>query len=129
MAESVLSLFLLESGYAPMLVGAWITSVIFAWIGLMLPLSGVRRRIKIAKAEELAWCRKALRIARNALKSGSASEHSIPEVVAYRSTIESIKNWPFDNPTLARFALYLLIPLLSWFGGALVERGLDLFLS
>jgi hypothetical protein len=126
---SVLSLFLLESGYVSMLVGAWITSAIFTWIGLMLPLSGIRRRIKIAKGEELAWCHHALRIARDALKSGSASEHSIAEVVAYRSTIESIKNWPFDNPTLVRFALYLLIPLGSWFGGAFVERGLDLFLS
>jgi len=31
--------------------------------------------------------------------------------------------------TLARFSLYLLIPLGSWLGGALVERGVDFFLS
>ena len=59
----------------------------------------------------------------------AALAQSIAEIIAYKSVIENIRNWPFDNPTLTRFALYLLIPLVSWFGGAFVERGLDLFLS
>ena len=40
-----------------------------------------------------------------------------------------MRNWPFDNPTLVRFALYLLIPLASWTRGAMVELGLDRLLS
>jgi len=43
--------------------------------------------------------------------------------------IENQRNWPFENSILVRFALYLLIPLGSWLGGAFVERGLDLILS
>jgi hypothetical protein len=62
------------------------------------------------------------------LKSGAGGHHSIAEIIAYRSMIENIRNWPFDNPTIIRFALYLFIPLGSWLGGALVERGLDLLL-
>jgi hypothetical protein len=33
-----------------------------------------------------------------------------------------VREWPFDAPTLARFLLYVAIPLGSWIGGALAER-------
>jgi hypothetical protein len=36
-----------------------------------------------------------------------------------------VRERPIDAPTLRRFALYLAIPLGSWFGGALVERMVD----
>ena len=36
-----------------------------------------------------------------------------------------MREWPFDLPTLARFALYVGIGLSSWLGAALVERFLD----
>ena len=126
---SVVSLLVVEARYGPMLVAAWITSVIFAWVGLMVPLRGIRRKIRVAKSQELDWCRQTLKSARDELKSGAGEQQSIAELVAYRTIIEDIRNWPFDNPTLVRFALYLLIPLGSWVGGAFVERGLDLFLS
>jgi hypothetical protein len=126
---SVVSLLMVEARYGPMLVGAWISCVIFAWVGLMAPLRGIRRKIRIAKTQELDWCRQTLKTARDELKSGAGAQQSIGEIIAYRTIIEDIRNWPFDNPTLVRFALYLLIPLGSWLGGAFVERGLDLFLS
>ena len=34
----------------------------------------------------------------------------------------SVREWPFDAPSMLRFALYLAIPLGSWLGGAFVER-------
>jgi hypothetical protein len=126
---SVTSLLLVESRYGPMLVGGWISCVIFAWIVLMLPLRGMRNKIRIAKDQELDWCRQALRTARDELKTGIVVQQPIAELIAYRTIIENIRNWPFENPTLLRFALYVMIPLGSWFGGAFVERGLDFFLS
>lgn len=126
---SVASLLLVESRYGPMLFGAWISSGIFAWFVLMLPLRGIRTKIRVAKDRELDWCQQALRAARDELKSGAVERQSIAEVIAYRTMIDNIRNWPFDNPTLVRFALYVMIPLGSWLGGAFVERGLDLFLS
>jgi hypothetical protein len=126
---SIMSLLAVESRYWPALVGFWIMFVILAWVGLMLPLHGIRKKIAVAKEHEFDWCRRSLKAARDGLKSGAGGQQSIAEIMAYKTTIEGIRNWPFDSPTLARFTLYLLIPLGSWLGGALVERGVDLFLS
>ena len=126
---SVLSLLGVESRYWPLLVGSWSKFIVVAWIGLMLPLRGIRKKIRAAKDHELDWCRQSLKTSRDALKSGAGGRQSIDEIMAYKTMIESIRNWPFDSPTLVRFTLYLLIPLGSWLGGAFVERGLDFFLS
>ena len=37
--------------------------------------------------------------------------------------------WPADSATFGRFSLYLLIPLGSWAGGAIVERFVDSLLG
>ena len=126
---SVLSLLAVEARYLPMLLIFWVAFIVIAWLGLMLPLRSIRRQIRAAKDRELDWCRQQLQAARDALKSGQDQQHAIAELMAYHSLVDGIRNWPFDNSTLVRFALYLLIPLGSWLGGAFVERGLDLFLS
>jgi hypothetical protein len=126
---SVMSLLGVESRYGSVLAGFWILSILLAWAGLMLPLRGIRRKIREAKDQELDWCRRALIRERDDLKAGTDKQTKIGQVVAYREMINDIRNWPFDNPTLVRFALYLLIPLGSWLGGAFVERGVDVFLS
>ena len=126
---SVLSLFAVESRYYLALVSFWIGFTVLAWIGMMLPLRGIRKRVKAARNKELDWCRRELVTSRDALKAGEDAKQSIAEIVAYRTLIENTGNWPFDSLTLVRFALYLLIPLGSWLGGAFVERGLDFILS
>jgi hypothetical protein len=126
---SVMSLLGVESRYGSVLAVFWITSILLAWVGLMLPLRGIRQKIREAKDRELDWCRRELIRERDHLKSSDDQTSKIVQVLAYRDMIDGMRNWPFDNPTLARFALYLLIPLGSWLGGAFVERGLDLFLS
>jgi hypothetical protein len=125
---SVLSLFLIEPGFGTFIAVMLALFSVHAWIGLMLPLRGIRKKISAAKEEELDWCRQALQAARTELKNGGTSAQSIVEIRAYKEQIENIRNWPFDNPTLIRFTLYLLIPLGSVFGGAFVERGLEYFL-
>ena len=51
------------------------------------------------------------------------------EIVAYRQVVDGVREWPFDASTLVRFGIYLLIPLASWSGGAVVERVIDSFLE
>lgn len=126
---SFLSLLAVESRYIPVLIGFWIAAIVLAWIGLMLPLRGIRRQIRLAKNKELDWCRQHQLSCRDALKSGDRQQRSLDEIMAYKTMVEDIRNWPFDSPTLVRFALYLLIPLGSWLGGAFVERGLDMILK
>jgi hypothetical protein len=54
---------------------------------------------------------------------------SLAEVAAYQHLIEGVREWPFDTSSLLRFGFYLLIPLGSWFGGAMVERVVDSWLG
>ncbi|MDJ0919007.1 MAG: hypothetical protein QNJ05_14695 [Woeseiaceae bacterium] len=126
---SVLSLFAIEARYWPVLLGFWLAFILLAWVGMMLPLRGIRKTIRTAVEQELDWSEHRLKVSRDALKSGDGDKSSLAEVVAYKATVESVRNWPFDHLTLIRFALYLLIPLGSWLGGAFVERGLDLVLQ
>ncbi len=126
---SVASLLGVESRYWPALVAFWVLFTVLAMTGLMLPLRAIRKRFRIAKDQELEWCRQTLKDARDVLKSGAAEGRTIADTVAYRTAIENLRNWPFDNPTLVRFTLYLLIPLGSWVGGAIVEQGVDSILS
>ncbi len=126
---SIVSLFLLEPGFVKLLIQLSVPFAFFAWIGLMLPLSGIRRKIRMAKEQELSWCTQALKTARDQLKLDIDNHQGISEIIDYKALIEGIRNWPFNSPTLVRFALYLLIPLASMFGGAIVERALDTLLS
>jgi hypothetical protein len=43
--------------------------------------------------------------------------------------VEGVSAWPFDSSTAVRILLYLLIPLGSWAGGAIVERFIDSLLG
>lgn len=124
---AVLSFFLLEPGFVGFITSTTVVFALWAWIGLMLPLRGIRKQISQAKRTELDWCRQALQTARGELKAGADTQLSLVEIGAYKAQIESTRNWPFENPTLIRFALYLLIPLGSMFGGAFVEKGLEMF--
>ena len=61
------------------------------------------------------------------LMAGSGTEAAeagakLPGLMVMEKRIESVREWPFDAPTLTRFFLYVAIPLGSWIGGALVER-------
>jgi hypothetical protein len=92
----------------------------------LLPVRGLRRRIRTRKAEELAKIRGDIRtdqdlVAQRGSDSAEASTR-LPGLITLEKRIESVREWPFDAPTLTRFFLYVAIPLGSWVGGALVER-------
>jgi len=97
-------------------------------VGLVLPSRGLHLRIRERKREELTRIREAVAGERAGLFStddGSPPAPRMPALLAYEARIESVREWPFDTSTLRRFALFLLIPLASWIGGALVERVVD----
>jgi hypothetical protein len=101
-------------------------SALVAMIAFLLPVRGLRRQIRARKAEKLAQLRGEIRH-NEELMAGSGNESAeagakMPGLLAYMEKIESVREWPFDAPTLTRFFLYVAIPLGSWVGGALVER-------
>jgi hypothetical protein len=93
---------------------------------LLLPVLGVHRRIREAKRAEIGCIEAAIRGDAAALAGSAiarrASSTSLADLIAYRGWIESRPEWPFDTRMRLRFGLYLVIPVGSWLGGALVER-------
>jgi hypothetical protein len=104
-----------------------------ATAALLLPVSGVHRRIRDAKRAERARVLAAMRGEREALAgspiAARAAGASLADLVAWAGLVESVREWPFDTGMRVRFLLYLAIPLGSWLGGALVERLLGLALD
>jgi hypothetical protein len=99
----------------------------------VIPIRPAHRAIRRAKREELGRLNAEIHRDRDAVRSagpGSAeAAMRLSGLLAYRSAIESVREWPLDTPMRARFLLYLAIPIGGWLGGALVERGLGLFLD
>jgi hypothetical protein len=104
----------------------WVCLLVLAAVPFVFPIRGLRRQIRARKAEELARVREEIHRDRELVaKLGAESIEAggrLPGLLAYVNQIESVREWPFDAPTLTRFFLYVAIPLGSWLGGALVER-------
>jgi hypothetical protein len=101
---------------------------------LLLPSRGIHQRLREGKRVELARVRQAIERSSRELfepedPAASDRQPPLPALLAWEARIESVREWPFDTPTLVRFALFLLIPLGSWLGGAVVERVVDLALD
>lgn len=122
---AVFALFLFESGFGTMLVVLGVANLAVSAAGLLLPLSGARQRIRAAKRTELADLRPRLARAREELRSAAGADGRVADLLAYRAFVEGVREWPLDASNVARFALYLLIPLGSWLGGSLVDQLVD----
>jgi hypothetical protein len=96
---------------------------------LLLPCGSVRGQVRQAKVAELGRLRSALGGDPDALRgsplAAEAGRLSTVDLVVWRDRVEALREWPFDASVLRRFGLYLLIPLASWVGAALVERLVD----
>ncbi len=112
------------------LVPFFALTLVVATLGLLIPVRGVRARIRQAKQVALAKVDADLRVVRNAVvESGSRKPGLVLDLLAYRSFVEGVKEWPFESGTRIRFFMYTLIPVGSWLGGALVERLVDTVLG
>ncbi len=128
---SIGGLFFLDSG-----IGLWAVPTFFALglgIGLVVllrPAREVQSLIRAVKSEELLRLEPLLRQARDdSLKGDASTQGRLTDLLAYQDRLESTPEWPFDSSTLLRFGLYLLIPVGSMVGGALVERVVDIVLD
>ncbi len=94
-----------------------------------VPLFGIRKNIHAAKHVELDRLREEIRSEREvtgaAAAPGAEQSPRLANLVTYYQLIESTREWPIDATNIVRIALYLVLGLGSWLGGALVERALD----
>jgi hypothetical protein len=102
-------------------------ALVAAATALLSPLRGARRAIQAAKRDELARNEDALRRARAELEAARAPG-VVADLVAWRTLVSDLPEWPLDAPTLRRFILYLAIPVGSWVGGALVDQFVEVVL-
>lgn len=123
---SITALLVLDLGYVTVIAGGGTLALAVAIASLALPVRGVHRHIREQKKAELDRVRAAIRGDRSSLVdsriAGQSDAVSLADLIAYEARIESVREWPFDAPTMLRFVLYLAIPLGSWLGGAFVER-------
>jgi hypothetical protein len=110
-----------------------LVTLVIAALTLTLPVRGLRRRIAEQKRQEIERVRAAIRGNKGALAesriSDQAADLGLGDLIAYLGLIEAVHEWPFDSSTVGRLGLYLLIPVGSWLGGALVERFVGLVLD
>jgi hypothetical protein len=100
------------------------TILAMALVAFVLPLLGVHRRIRAAKQQELERIHAAARAERDALLAGGAGAR-LPALLALRSQVADVREWPVDLSTLLRLLVYLGIGLGSWVGAALVDVGIE----
>jgi len=120
---TILLFFTTNQGLALVIGSINALAVAFAVAGLLGPLLGIHGRVATAKQEQMEWLSGELAKERAVLKGGKGNR--FVALMAYRSYIESVQEWPLDGTTLTRLALYLAIPLFSWVGSAVVARIVD----
>jgi hypothetical protein len=123
---SMSALNAVDRGFAAQIISIGVVALTTGTIALLLPVRGVRQRIRDGKNAELERVHAAIRAEPNALRQSAialrADTVTLADLLAYRASVQAVHEWPFDAPTLLRFALYLAIPIGSWLGGAMVER-------
>lgn len=92
---------------------------------LVLPAIGAHDAIAREKRKELD--RLDAMIAGHPGRNGGNREAAaeLGGLVALRGALEDAREWPFSAPTLLRWLLFVSLPVVSWLGGALVERLVD----
>jgi hypothetical protein len=130
---AIISLFLMEEGFGSIILAGWVTIVVIVVAAFLGPVLGIREQIVMAKKKELDWCDANIKKSRDQFKKQEIIDKGGPtplgELIVYRQYVDDLSEWPFDVSTVLRLLLYLLIPLISWFGGALVERSVDTLLG
>jgi hypothetical protein len=128
--STIVSLFWLGGNTAARSNGFLLVLILgFATSAYFVPLVGIRKRIRAAKHAELGRLRDEIRSERTvavaAAIPGAEQSPRLGNLITYYQLIEHAREWPIDATNLLRLALYLVLGLGSWLGGALVERLLD----
>jgi hypothetical protein len=123
-AVAFLGLLGLDEGLTPMLALFGGGGVVLVAVAGLLPLRAARGVRLAARTRELEWCDQRIRASRQAFR---AEERNAPggclaDLLAYREFVRGVNAWPLELTGTRRVVLYLLIPVLSWVGGAIAQE-------
>lgn len=130
--SAIASLLIVEGDTEPAVTSGVIAVTLgLGLLSLLRPNLGIHERLRAEKQAELTRVRREIGRRAEALLAGgpTAADPGLASLIAYEARIGQVREWPFDAPTLGRFALFFLIPVGSWIGGALVERIVDALLG
>lgn len=121
---SITALMMLETGFMVLLTVIGSGTLVLAVLALLAPARGVQKRVREAKQLELDWTAAEIARLRAGLSSAQPGRRSgdLADVVAYRTLIADVPEWPFTGSTYVRLTLYALIPLASWGLGVVAEE-------
>jgi hypothetical protein len=121
---SISSLMMLETGFVVLLAVIGSGTLVLAVLALLAPVRGVHKRVREAKQQELDWTAGEIARLRAGFGNGQPDGKSgeLADIVAYRTLIAGVSEWPFTGSTYARMSLYALIPLASWGLGVVAEE-------
>ncbi len=112
----LISLFVIDHGANPMLLAIAASGAVLTVVAVLLPMRGVRHRIRVAKMELLVACDAEIKAFADELKNERPGPPAgrLSDLVAFRSQVERLREWPFDTSAIRRVVVYLLLPLLTW---------------
>lgn len=121
---SIWSLMLIETGFERMMIINSALAIAGMALAMFLPLRGVHRRIRQAKDEALTWVNNEISNHRADFEKSAAGRRDgeMADLVAYRTLIDDVPEWPFTTSTYFRLFVYALLPLLSWGIGIVAEE-------
>ncbi len=121
---SIWSLVMLETGFGQVMLLIGVATVLGSVLAMWFPVRGVHKRIRQSKDAELDWLNDEISKQRSAFQSPDAERRSgeMADLVAYRSLIGNVPEWPFTTSTYTRLVLYALIPVASWGIGIVAEE-------
>jgi hypothetical protein len=97
----------------------------------IIPIWPIHRRLARLKEQELTVLNKLIAASLNAdggVDIEAEKLDTLLPLLNFRREIIQISTWPFDLGNMTRFALYLIIPPLTWVGAALIENLVDTLL-
>lgn len=121
---SITALMMLETGFVGLMIVIGTGTLVLAVLALLAPVRGVQKRVAAAKQQELEWTAAEIRRLRAELASDQSDRCSgdLADVIAYRTLIADVWEWPFTGSTYVRLTLYAFIPLASWGVGVVAEE-------
>jgi len=120
---SIWSLTMLETGFEQMMIMNGSAGLVLIALALLSPVRGVHKKIRQSKDAELGWVNGEISKQRSVFQNLDPGRPSgeLADLVAYRSLVESVPEWPFTTSTYTRIILYALIPVVSWSIGIVAE--------
>jgi hypothetical protein len=119
---ALIGLLGLDEGLSWMLLLFGGISLILTAAAGLLPLLGVRDRLRLAKETEIAWCDAEIVCERERLRGGYRGPGRLTDLLTYRRLVEQTADWGFEESSRWRLVLYLLIPLMSWIASGVVQE-------